>query len=104
MKVITLYITNDFTEKPLHGSQKNFNYKGSVVITLCNQKQNDKITLNASYFLAFSKGIIVFFIITLLFKKTNSTKKINNKYCIPIKRQSKTVNKDYYFFVNKEVK
>jgi hypothetical protein len=37
---------------PSNGSLKDFGYKGLVIITLCNQTNNDKNkTFNASYFL-----------------------------------------------------
>jgi hypothetical protein len=39
-------------KNPSNGSRKDFGYKGLVIITPCNQTNNDKNkTFNASYFL-----------------------------------------------------
>jgi hypothetical protein len=39
MKVIILYIKNEFTKKPFHDRLNNSGHKGLTVIILCNQIQ-----------------------------------------------------------------
>ena len=42
MKVIILYIKNEFTKKPFHDSLNNFGHKGLTIIILCSQIQNNQ--------------------------------------------------------------
>jgi hypothetical protein len=49
-------------KNPSNGSLKDFGYKGLVIITLCNQTNNDKNkTFNASYFLVLKVFSLFFF-------------------------------------------